>query len=73
MTKKNKLPIAKGSVAPSAPSMAPGTVNDDMKWKAEEALRTIERAEMHKSDSALMKHVSKLANDKMSALKKICK
>ncbi len=73
MAKKNKLPIAKGSVAPSAPSMAPGTVNDDMKWKAEEALRTIERAEMHKQDSKLMMHVSKLANDKMSALKKICK
>lgn len=73
MAKKNKLPIAKGSVAPSAPSMAPGTVNDDMKWKAEEALRTIERAEAHKSDPALMKHVKVLAGDKMLAMQKICK
>ena len=73
MAKKNKLPVAKGSVAPAASPMAPGTVNDDMKWKAEDALRTIERAEMHKSDPKLMKHVKILAGDKMKAMQKIAK
>lgn len=41
-------------------------------WKAEDALRDIERAERHKADKTLMADVKKLAQEKAEALKKIC-
>lgn len=68
-----KLPVAKSSTSPPVSNIAPGSVDNDMRWRAEDALRDIERAEKHKSDSQLMKHVGKLAEEKMTALKKICK
>lgn len=44
----------------------------ERKYKAEDALRDIERAEKHKSDKALMSDVKKLAKDKVDSLKKFC-
>ena len=70
--KKNKLPVQTASVLPTTSAKAPGS-QDEMKWKAEEALRTISRAEEHKEDKELMKHVKILAGDKMRAMEKICK
>lgn len=43
-----------------------------MKHKAKYALEDIERAEGHKRDKELMRHVKKAAKDKMNSLKKIC-
>lgn len=45
---------------------------EEMKMKARYALEDIERAEAHKSDKALMKHVKAAAKSKMKALGKIC-
>lgn len=44
----------------------------ERKYRAEDALRDIERAEKHKSDKALMGDVKKLAKEKVNSLKKIC-
>jgi len=46
--------------------------DDDMQWKARNALEDIERAESHKRDRELMKHVKKAAREKVKNLKKIC-
>jgi hypothetical protein len=45
---------------------------EEMKYKAKYALEDIERAEAHKSDKSLMKHVKAAAKSKMKALGKIC-
>ena len=42
------------------------------KYRAEDALRDIERAEAHKADKSLMKDVKCLAKEKMDAMKKLC-
>lgn len=44
----------------------------ERKWKAEDALRDIERAEAHKRDKTLMNDVKKLAQEKVKSLKDIC-
>lgn len=69
MAKKNSLPVASDTAAmPSSEDKA-----REMRYHAESALSDIERAEKHKSDKLLMKHVSKLAQEKVANLKKICK
>lgn len=70
---KNKLPTTKGKSVPvkivnDTPEAKPIENN---KWRAEDALRDIERAETHKSDKALMKDVKVLAKQKMKSLSKI--
>lgn len=45
---------------------------DEMKWRAEDAMRDLERAEKHKQDKELMKAVKNVAKEKMSSLKKFC-
>lgn len=44
----------------------------EKRYKAEDALRDIERAEGHKRDKSLMKDVKQVAKEKMASLKKIC-
>jgi len=51
---------------------SPAHSDNEMKWKAQDALRDIQRAEKHKSDAKLMKHVKQLAKEDMKALKRIC-
>lgn len=82
MAKKSKgLPVEKLGASKAVPvkivSDAPmrSTASDEArerKWKAEDALRDIERAEQHKRDKALMSDVKKLAQDKVKSLKNIC-
>ena len=50
----------------------PSISKDDMKWRAEDAMRDLERAEKHRSDPNLMKAVKEVAKEKMSSLKKFC-
>jgi hypothetical protein len=45
-------------------------VSDDMMFKARDALHTITRAEEHRKDRELMKHVKKLAKTQVKA---VCK
>ena len=77
-TAKNKLPVATDKPVPVAVvstglSSKPTKEDKDreMKYRAEDALRDIERAEGHKKDGELMGHVKKLAKEKIGSLKKI--
>jgi hypothetical protein len=81
MAKKAKLPVEKLGASKPVPvkivndTPMTSTKSDDArerKWKAEDALRDIERAEQHKRDKALMSDVKKLAQDKVKSLKNIC-
>lgn len=54
-----------------APEVAKSDGDRERKWKAEDALRDIERAEGHKRDKSLMGDVKKLAKEKVNCLKKI--
>lgn len=48
------------------------TSSYEKKYRAEDALRDIERAEGHKRDKSLMSDVKKLAEEKVKSLKNIC-
>ena len=70
----NKLPTSNKpipvKIVHDTPQVAKS--NDDMKWRAQDAMRDLERAEQHKRDPELMKHVKAAAKEKMDSLKKIC-
>ncbi len=51
---------------------SPVSIDSDKKWRAQDALRDLERAAEHKRDKALMADVKKLAQDKVKSLKDIC-
>ena len=63
---KKPVPVKIVSDAPQA------HIESDMKWRAQDALRDIQRAEKHKADAKLMKQVKQLAREDLKALKKIC-
>lgn len=65
MATKSKLPVSMpGATAVARPE-------EDMKWKAKNALDDIKRAEGHKADKNLMKHVKQCAREEMKTLKKL--
>lgn len=73
MGARGKLPTSSLPVATAVNKVMDRDDNtQERKWKAEEALRTIERAEEHRKDKSLMKDVKGLAKYKMNNLKKIC-
>lgn len=63
----NKLTGKKKVVMAAMPSP-----QEDRKWRAEDAMRTIMRAEEFKRDKSLMKDVKELAKKQSQDLKKIC-
>lgn len=82
MAKKSKLPVEKLGASKPVPVRiiqdSPNTKPDrdcearERQYRAEDALRDLERAEKHKRDKALMGDVKKLAREKADSLKKIC-
>ncbi len=44
----------------------------ERKYRAEDALRDLERAEKHRSDKTLMGDVKKLAKERVEQMKKLC-
>lgn len=74
---KKRLPIAKTSnVEVAAPSPYKRTKEDEARerrYRAEDGLRAIQRAEEIKSDKKLMADVKALAQEQVSNLKKFCK
>lgn len=76
MAKKSKLPIAKSTSYPSeaiAYKRSKADIERERRYAAEDAMRTITRAEEIKSDSRLMSDVKTLAREQMSNLKKFSK
>ena len=84
---KKGLPIAKAEGAKKVKpvpvkivhdEMMPSTANNkdyeakEKRYRAEEALRDIERAERHKRDKELMKHVKSVAKEKIATMNKVC-
>jgi len=49
-----------------------GPVASDRKWLAEDAMRTIMRAEEHKKDPKLMNEVKRLAKEQQAKLAGLC-
>lgn len=79
MAKKNKLPVEPLKASKTKPipvkivsDVATSPVDNDKKWRAEDALRDIQRAKKHEQDKELMRDVKKLAKDQVNSLKKIC-
>jgi hypothetical protein len=70
MAKKPSLPIANMSTTSYKPSEE--DKERSRRYRAEDALRDIERAEGHKADKDLMKDVKKLAGEKVKNLNKVC-
>lgn len=68
----NKLPTNTAAVDKAAaykPSKQ--ELDRERRYKAEDALRDIERAETHKRDKGLMGDVKQLASEKIECLKKV--
>lgn len=71
--KSTKLPVADNDY-PTVTSNR-HTKDDEARerrYKAEDALRDIERAEGHKKDGALMRDVKALSKEKIKILGKVC-
>ena len=68
---KNKLPTQPVPVKIVHDTVKQESSVDNLKWRAQDALRDIERAEAHKQDKELMKHVKSMAKEKMDCLSKI--
>lgn len=76
---KNKLPVNKLPTglrsAPESTAVAykpnKQELDRERRYKAEDAMRDLERAEGHRKDKALMSDVKQLANEKIDCLKKI--
>lgn len=71
-TKKKPIPVKIVNDEANKISTSPDSAARERKWKAEDALRDIERAEAHKRDKSLMADVKKLAQEKVKSLKDIC-
>lgn len=70
MTKAATNKITKATSCAAAPNAMSG---DDMKWKAKSALSDLTRAEEHKADPELMRHVEMCRQDEMAKLDKVKK
>jgi hypothetical protein len=78
MAKKSKLPVQKlptnstmVGVGPASAKPTKQELDQQRRWKAEDACRDIERAEGHKRDKALMADVKQVAQEKIDSLKRI--
>lgn len=78
---KSKLPVQKLKASKSKPipvkivSDSPKSTayaKEDQKWRAEDDLRTLQRAKEVENDKARMKAAKAIAKEQMQNLKKIC-
>lgn len=69
-----KLKASKKPIPVKIVSDSPSTsyAKEDQKWRAEDDLRTLQRAKEIENDKARMKAAKNIAQSQMSALKKIC-
>lgn len=67
--KKATPPTKKSPAKVPVPGSMP--MHDDMKWKAQDALHTLHRAEEIKADKALMGHVKAHAKEQRAHLNKV--
>lgn len=68
-SKKKPIPVKIVNDAKPLPSIA----KEDQKWRAEDDLRTLQRAKEIENDRARMQAAKSVAKEQKSALEKICK
>ncbi|MDE2031378.1 MAG: hypothetical protein KGI58_03935 [Patescibacteria group bacterium] len=68
----SKKPVPVKIVNDDAPKVDKSYEEREKRYRAEDALRDIERAEKHKKDRNLMKDVKALAKEKIKTMNKIC-
>jgi len=71
MAKKNKLPVETSEAINPAPSVKKEYEAKERRYRAEDALRDIQRVECHKKDKQLMKDVKSLAKEQIKALSNV--
>lgn len=71
MKKSVKLPVATGNT-PEGPKDVMKISASEKKYRTEDAMRDLERAEAHRRDPDMMRDVKAMAKQKMIALKKLC-
>lgn len=73
MAKKNRLAgLVRGADVSPAP-MSRDQEREHMRYRAEDALRTITRAEEIRCDKPLMREVKRVAKEQAKTLAKVCK
>lgn len=66
--------MAKTTKSKATPAPYPTTaIADDKRWRTEEALRTLTRAQEIQKDRVMMKDVKTLAREQAKTLAKVCK
>jgi len=69
MAKAKSLPIA----SPTEVASTKASRDNELRWRAEDALRTCEQYKKNEKDKQLMKAVKQLAKEKMKDLQKVLK
>lgn len=70
-SKKKPIPVKIVNDAPIAASSK--YAEEDKKWRAEDDLRTLQRAKEIENDKARMQAAKSIAKEQKAALEKICK
>lgn len=68
----SKKPVPVKIVYDDAPKIDKSYEEREKRYRAEDALRDIEKAEGHKKNKELMRDVKKVAKEKINTMKKIC-
>jgi hypothetical protein len=71
MAKKSTGMLTTSAATPYKPTAA--EVKERKRWEAEDALRTLQRAEEIKNNSALMRQVKERAREQVKTMQKVCK
>ena len=72
LSASKKKPIPVKIVSDTANAIGPSHSKEQDKWRAEDDLRTLQRAKEIKNDKARMQAAKNIAKEQMSNLKKIC-
>lgn len=75
MTSHSMKPVAKAAGAKSRPTITSSIDTmraEEKRWRAEDAMRDLMRAEDHKKDKGLMSEVKKMAQDKIKKMSGLC-
>lgn len=67
----NRLPTSTAVDRPAPYKPSKQEIDRERRYKAEDAMRDLERAEVHKKDKSLMSDVKQCAAEKIDSLKKI--
>lgn len=68
----SKKPVPVKIVNDDTPKVDKSYEERERQYRAEDALRDIEKAEKHKKNKELMRDVKKVAKEKINTMKKIC-